>query len=454
MIYDEFGPNGIYILVLFTIFLIMILIIYAKSVYDTLGHIQKGSSESAGNLIYISSTDSTKEDDDQQNQNDQLENITQVSAAEQNQNPKQKDNHENTDKSDINREDDHSFKKRLRAQFEKDEEISRDLVVASQISNDYLHLSEDYQRMKEIMMYHAQTETESLINWQKQKENNPDTEENTTEISEEKLTYRQETQTLSELIPLIINMFGRDVSESKIVQVIYNRNQAKEPLENTIQIVRTIHDFIGLSTSNQFDNLPNKKILPSPEEALFALSNGDSYPCLELLKELTKYYIDQAAGQNNITQKLTYAQASHFACMSGNIAGLDDIKLAMNSYTLASELSAKNINAWSRIGDTYTAQDSREKAMFAYQTVLEYSDGNIYGHQVANAKLHLAEYYDNLGIESKAQSLRQESLEFYKSYGYENSLTEAENNVIDILEKDQRKNLINSLAKLLIRNQK
>lgn len=451
---DEFGENGIYILVLFIIFLIMILIIYTKSVYDTLHATDDQETDTDGNLLFVSA-ESNENNLTNEEENDQPTFKEEAFTANPPSLPDNSDKSDHTNESEIESESEEqgnmSFNKRLKAQFEKDEEISRDLVVASQISNDYLHLSEDYLRMKEIMQYHAQTENENLLRWQQKKESSPE-EDSAEPITEEKLSYQPTPQKLSELIPLIINLFGRDVSEPKVVQVILHRNQAQEPIENIIQIVRTVHDFIGLSTSRQFDNLPNKKFLPSPEEALFALSNGDNSPCLELLKELTKYYIDVAAEQKSITQKLTYAQASHFACMSGNIAGLDDIKLAMNSYTLASELSAKNLNAWSRIGDVYTLQGNQEKAMFAYQTVLEYSDDNIYGHQVANAKLHLADYYDKLGIDVKAQPLRQEGSDYYKPYGYENDLTEAENQVVSIIERNGRKNLIDSLAKLLIRD--
>ena len=100
---------------------------------------------------------------------------------------------------------------------------------------------------------------------------------------------------------------------------------------------------------------------------------------------------------------------------------------------MASELSPQSVNAWSRIGDAFTRRNSTEKALFAYQNVLDIGDKALYASQIANAQLHLADYYQRMDIPTKADDYREQSRKYYQAYGIVNPLTSQEMSSVEII---------------------
>jgi len=146
---------------------------------------------------------------------------------------------------------------------------------------------------------------------------------------------------------------------------------------------------------------------------------------------------------------MTYAQAANCACIMGNIARLTDTELAHNSFELATELSPRSTCAWSNLADMYTAEQNKERAMIAYQTVLDLGDNIMYGWQLANAQNNLADYYDSLGVDAKAKELRQNCYNFYKDYGIRMPLTQAEIAAFALIFSQKDNNLDSSLDNLI-----
>ena len=145
---------------------------------------------------------------------------------------------------------------------------------------------------------------------------------------------------------------------------------------------------------------------------------------------------------------MTYAMAANVACIMGNIARLSDFDLAHNSYELATELSPKNVSAWNCLGDMYMQDNAKEKAMIAYQNVLDIGDRIMYAQQIAHAQKQLAEYYFTLGLETKAQQLQEESSHFYDVSGIHIPLSNSESLIFNELKNSSMTSLpiiINSL---------
>lgn len=323
----------------------------------------------------------------------------------------------------------------MQAQIEEEKEISRDIIAASETSDDFLHISEDYGRLKEIMQRHAGKKTAEI-------------REQTGKNMQHLQILSPQERAVHQYIAPIIKLLGRQVSEYKTAQAVFHRISPSRDEEDVLQTVRSICDFIGLAKHKIFANLPESRQLPSSAAALSALAEkGDNTLCLELLKYLTKRYIEDAEEETGINQKLHFAQAANYACLAGNFAFLDDTDLALASYQFATEISPENVNAWSRLGDAFWRQGYAEKAMFAYQSVLELGNHAMYGGQIANAKKHLATYYKQQGIETQAQIYLEASDRYYNENGLREPLSEIEDAAYDVVMG--RQDIATSLQTLL-----
>ncbi|MBQ2810961.1 MAG: hypothetical protein IJF12_02205 [Alphaproteobacteria bacterium] len=152
-------------------------------------------------------------------------------------------------------------------------------------------------------------------------------------------------------------------------------------------------NFISLSNNGKFANLPDAAYLPTPEEALYNLAEGDSSYCLAMLEALMNSNIDKGHNVKMVQKRdIAFMEASNYACTFGTLASLSDKHLAVSSFELAIELSPKNVNAWSRVADMYASSSFDSKAIWAYQNVINTGDEDIYPHQVANAYMQMAKF--------------------------------------------------------------
>jgi len=256
---------------------------------------------------------------------------------------------------------------------------------------------------------------------------------------------------LIDLTGLIIDMLGRDIDPAKIAQTVRSKCQGYASEEDIIQLIDAIQSLISLSNNGRFYNLKDQGPLSTPENALLALSNGDTGPALSLMEALINTMVDKAA-QTDMSQKrdIIFVEASNYACTFGSIASLeDDPSLALSAFELALELSPKNTNAWSRAADAYAKSQADSKAVSAYQNVLNFADQNAYPHQIANANQKLAQYYEKQGDTKKASELYYLSNAYYSTIGINTRLTDKEQNIIDIIESKQHENMQGAVGKLL-----
>lgn len=428
LLIQDFGPNGVYIMTAFSGFLLLILIIYIKSVLDTF-RIADGKTNDAG-LFYTAANAASAQNgidlgfDDNQNEESHDDNRSRLTVFPS-----------SDDKASAR---DLSFsEKRQAALEEKDKELSKYLVESSNTTDDILQLKEQLKRQ-------IQKTQEIQLDWEKNKKNNFEKLDDATVLS-----YQQPQESLNELVSLIINMLGRDVTPQKIAQAVYYRNKGETSEETILQSISSVQDFISLCNTGKFSKLPNSETLPDNEKALIFWAKGDNSLCLELLENLIKQQIDKADTQKGLPKELTYAQAASYACLFGTIAGQNNLELAQNSFELALELAPKNINAWSRCGDIYWQTGNYEKAVYAYQTVSENGDSDLYAAQIAHARHNLALYYTHIGQTESASLLENESQQYYDDLGIKNDLSSKENDTLEFIAENRDENLQNSITKLL-----
>lgn len=401
LITEQFGPNGWTVLCLFAFFLLLILVIYIKSIMDTFkGNGGEAVSEEGmqDGLFY------TLEDahvnmiaNDNSGEEFEAENLEEETEQEEN-------------------EDIHPKVLRSTAD-ELDKELSLSLLQASQeniaeeeqqkISSDIrqrikIRTSLDNDRVRELKAY--------LKN--KQGTDNQNTQ----------------TSTLASNTPisLIINLLGRGVSVAKINQSLYFHYKDIYDIHDIIHTVQSVCNFIGLCNAGKFDYLPQRQLLPENDAAIYAWAEGDCSLALILLQSFLNQLMEESKEENGIIKDMTYALASNCACIMGDIAKLKDLDLAHNSFELATELSSQNVTAWSRLGDIYMVDGAEHKAMIAYQNVVDIADAHLYAGEVAHAKQQLAAYYQKQEIFNKAEKLQQESKQYYDDSGIYCDLTEKE----------------------------
>lgn len=262
--------------------------------------------------------------------------------------------------------------------------------------------------------------------------------------------YEPTYKTLDSMTGLILNMFSRYIDSGKIAQTIKIRCGDNASEEDIIQLIDSMKNFISLCNNGKFANLPDANYLPSVDEALYGLAEGNSSLCLSLLENLMNYNIDKGQSMK-LTQKrdIAFMEASNYACTFGTLASLTDTDLAISSLELAIELSPKNVNAWSRLADMYAVSSFDSKAIWAYQNIINIGDEDIYPHQLANAHIQLSKYYYTQGDMVKAKTLHDYGTNYYSSIGINQELTPKEQEIISIIESKQKEDLPDTINKLL-----
>lgn len=425
IVIQEFGPNGIYIMATFAVFLVLIALIYIKSVIDTF-RIADGESSAAG-LFYTAEnansggTANTLADEAEEFLEDVRPRLT-----------------INTNNEIPQNSQPHTYsEKRNAALEEKEQEISRDLVLSSATTDDIL-------RLKDHLKYQAKQNQDIRLDWDKNVDNIQEELDNTTSLN-----YQRPQESMKELIGLIINMLSREVTPQKIAQAVYYRNQGEKNTEEILQTISAVRDFVTLCNTGKFNSLPARSELPSNNEALYNWAQGDNSLCLLLLENLIKQQIDTAETKSGLPQDLIYAQAASYSCLFGTIAMENNLELAQNSFELALELAPQSINAWSRCGDVYWQQKDYKNAVYAYQNVADNGDKILYAPQIANARHKLAEYNIDSGNTDTAAKLEKDSQSYYDEIGITKSLSDKENESLNFIAENQQINLESSIIKLL-----
>ena len=262
------------------------------------------------------------------------------------------------------------------------------------------------------------------------------------------LSYHQSNKQLNELTGLIIDMIGRGVDDLKIAQTIMFRNHYMSSEEDVLQLIDSVKGFIGMCRNQDFKYLESTS-LPSEEDALYHLAEGDPTPALALIENLMDYNIDRAAsGPENKKDEL-YRNISEQAVIFGNLAAVNDVHLATGAFELAIELEPQNISAWSRLGDMYAKAETSNRAVWAYQNVLNMADGDINPREVANASKNMSQHMYAQGNSLQAAKLYNNSKQFYDSLGINRRLDKQEIEIVEIIETNHQDEIRLTIQNLL-----
>lgn len=394
MINEQFGPNGWIVFGLFVFFLLLIFGIYVKSIIDTFkaGNEKEQDPDSQPDGLYYTVEDAPEQDiandNDYENEEEQLpENDPAIS-------------------------DSQSF-----SADDIDKELSLSLLKASQENVGEAQRSQISSEIRKKIRVRCKVEDAKLRELKQYIKDKPQSA---------KTTEATQKQTNSEIVCLIINLLGRGVTVAKINQSLYYHYNNIYEIHDIIHTVQSVCNFIGLCNAGKFDYLPQRQMLPENDAALYAWANGDYSLALILLQSFLNQLMEQSQEESGVIKEMTHALASNCACIMGDIAKFKDLDLAHNSFELATELSPKNVVAWCRLGDIYIAENTPEKAMIAYQNVMDIADVYLYASELAHAKWQLSQYYQKQEVLIKAEKLRAESKEYYEASGMCKDLTEKE----------------------------
>ena len=248
-------------------------------------------------------------------------------------------------------------------------------------------------------------------------------------------------------------MLGRGVDDLKIAQTLNFKNQGMSDENDILKTIDGVKQFIDLCISGKFAKLEQYSRLPQEDQALYHLANGDPSLALALLENLMDTNIDKAnSSASEEKRQRIFAEVSGYACCFGSLAEMNDIMLATSAYELAIELQSTNVTAWGRLGDVYKAANSMPKAVWAYQNVLNFADGEIDIAQIANANKHLSEHLYAEGNSLQAAKLYNSAKQYYDSLGVNRRLDKQEIEIINIIESNQQTSLPEMIQKLLGRS--
>ncbi len=291
------------------------------------------------------------------------------------------------------------------------------------------------------------------LDWEKGKFKELDALAQNIEIRPDILSYHQSNRQINELVGLIIDMIGRGVDDLKIAQTILFRNQYMSSEEDVLQLIDAVKDFIGLCKNQEFSKLENYSSLPHEEEALYHLAEGDASLALAMIEALMNNGIDHASALSaDAKRESLYQEISRQAVIFGNLAAINDVMLATGAFELSIELAPHNIPAWSRLADMYSKAQSTSKAIWAYQNVLKFADGEINAREVANASKNISQHLYAQGNSLQAAKLYNSSKQYYDSLGINRRLDKQEIEIVEIIEANHQDELKSTIMRILGRD--
>ena len=361
---------------------------------------------------------------------------------------------ENTSLSETGEEEDEEEK-------ELAKELERDLNFSNKISDSGFDDESEITNLKEQPLLDDvqkdeknNPEPQSIKNnivdldWKKGK--TPELGEDNSKIDPALLKYQQTNKSLKELIALIIDMIGRGVDELKIAQTIMFRSQGLNSEDDILQTITAIKDFVALAVSGKFKKLKATKNLPEEDEALFHLAMGDPSLALALIEAVMDENIEIASSlPTGEKRDRIFMETSCLSCTFGSLAALSDVGLAANSFELAVELAPQNITAWGRLADMYHLLENMPKAIWAYNQVLDMADEDLSPQLVANARKILSQYYYAQGNSLQAAKFFTLSKQYYDSIGINRRLDKKEIEIVELIENRQKDDLEGVIAKIL-----
>ena len=433
----------ILITITFSLFIIMTLFIYIKSIVSLIKEDNysvdagKEKKELEEEEIAAKIETDKKEESDKQTREKEFE----ENKNKENEFQKQQDQDKQRERQQKFVEDEQIHERqRLEESKFKEEELSKNKAQ----KEEELRTQEKTKNNRELFVD---------LDWKKEAQNTIEASVASASLSTDFLQYKQSKKSFDELTGLIIDMLSRGVNNLKIAQTIMFRSQGEVSEEQALQIISSIDEFINLCNKKKFKSLIEKGELPTERDALYNLARGDNTPTLALLEALMENSIETSNIVGNGPRKdALFREVSDLSCTFGSIASMNDVHLATGSFELSVELNPSNVLAWSRVADMYSKASSTNKAVWAYHKVIDLADEEMHPEQLANANKALSEYYYDQGNSLQAAKMYNSAKQFYDSIGINRNLDRQELDVIEIIENSQDENIDSAITKLLGRS--
>lgn len=260
--------------------------------------------------------------------------------------------------------------------------------------------------------------------------------------SSDVLQYRLKPQKLETMLGLIVDLLERGVDEPKIAQTIMFKNQHLNSEDDIIQTITSIKFFVYLCLNGRFRKINSDRLLPQETTAVFHIARGDCSLALLLLETMIDNNIAKINSMREGREKdRKWSETSNCATIFGTLASFENTMLAIGAFELAIELNPRNVTAWGRIADMYNRIEQTEKAVWAYNNVLNLADEVLYTQQIANANKMLAAYYRENNRRDEAEIMSGKSRRYYDMVGINKPLTEREVKIVRIIESNEFDNM-------------
>ncbi len=308
---------------------------------------------------------------------------------------------------------------------------------------------EQEEEEKSLSQAAATKKTEAVIDLDWAKGKSRKQEVLSSPLDSDLLSYKQAHKKLIDLTGLIIDMIGRGVDDLKIAQTVMFRTQGSYSEDDVLQLIESIKDFINLCIYGNFEKIAQYVSIPKEEDALYHLAQGDPSLALAMIEALMDYNIDRSNMVSASKKEDLFKDISNQASIFGTMASINDVRLATSAFEMAIELNPNNINAWSRLGDMFALAETNNKAIWAYQNVLNQADEDIYARQVANANKKMSQYLYDQGNSLQAAKLYNSSKQYYDALGINRQLDKQEMDIIEIIESRQSEDIKQTILTIL-----
>lgn len=254
---------------------------------------------------------------------------------------------------------------------------------------------------------------------------------------------------LKDCLGLIIELFGRGMSEYKIFQIIYAITNEQTSEEDVIQLVLSIKKFIKLCRKDEFLYLKQYYNLPSKEQALLSLANGRISDVVAMLRALIEDTITSIIKNYDDNREKKIKKTIDLLNMLGNILMLKDQQAALFNFNLALRLDTNNILTISRIADIYSQLEDQEKAEDLYLKIIETVKLEDNLQFIANADSKLSNKFVQEKDNETAKMLIDFSDECYNEMGMYREIGQEETIALEIINSNLPNTVKNSIELLL-----
>ncbi len=316
-------------------------------------------------------------------------------------------------------------------------------------------------KAKEALEENEKNKKRANLDWTKKDKNNQDeyvdkadrliAKKIVKEKEQKDQTKKKEKQKLHNVMDVMLSLIGRDMQDSQIVKSLYQKTQESEKLEDIVQTLDAVKSFLEVCKSGKLQDVFAKdKNLPSKEEALFDLANGNFEKAVMFLEKAMGVHLDKADIMSDGPLKQSnYMEASNYSVAMGSLAMSFNGRLAFNSFKNSVEICQENPTGWSRLGDSFILMGRDGDAKAAYMKTVNLADNNKDYTLIANADYGLAMISQREGNFDMSKRFFRESEMIYADMGLYNAMSGDEVRAMEAIERRDKQERVAAIMNLI-----